>query len=365
MESAAPGRKLLPHIDLLKCLAMYFVLVFHGTLYDTTVYPNMSTAHVLRFFFRTILSTCVPLFFFVNGYLLLRHPMDLRRHAGKTLRLMLLTCFWMVFLLLVLQPYYGEFFSWEELMGSCWELKIGWNNQLWYLCTLVCVYFFFPLLKRTLDADKASFYWFTGIICVMLFGNLTTNLVMTVVNLLRDNTFALYNNNNPIFCLFTPFGYELGLGLSYFCLGGVVWTLEERIGRIPAKWRNGIAVVGLLVSCGVWGALGWRFSLYLKYTWDVVWNGYGTVFTLCNVLCLYLLSLNYRGDGKLLRLISANTLGIYLIHDLLHKMIAPVVVRYAMMGTLPGTLIYAAGLLLISLGVCLVWKKIPLIRHLI
>lgn len=365
MDPGTALKKRLPHIDLLKCLAIYFVLLFHGALYPLGIWPEMPPSMLVRYFSRTILSACVPLFFFASGYLMLSRPLDLKKHTLRTLKFLLLTCFWTVFLLLLLQPYYQEFFSLKELKGHIWDMRIGWNNHLWYLGVLIGIYLVLPVLKAAFDGNRASFFWFTAVMAVLVFGRNTIDLGMTLFNLFVKQEFYLYSTSFPLFSQYTPFTYTAALGLAYFCLGGTAWALEEYLLRIRALWRNGAAIVGIVLCCAVLGILGWRFSLYLKDLWDVVWNGYYTVFTLGNVLCLYLLSLNLKRDIPFLRLISSNTLGIYLVHDLLLKATGPVISEFDFMRTLPGTVVYATAMLLMTLAACLILRRIPLVRHVI
>lgn len=365
MHSAITEKARLAHMDLLKCLAIYLVLVFHGTLYSNVITSDMSLPELFPYFFRTILSTCVPLFFFVNGYLLLSKPLNLKKHTFRVLQLMAITCFWILFLLMVNQPFYGEYHTWEDFWQTCWNLRGGWNNQLWYMGALITIYLVFPLLKSAYDQNRSVFYWFTAVTALLVFGSDCTDLGVTLFDVLVKKEFFLYYNNLPFFHMFNPFSTYTALGLAYFCIGGTVRGLEQRLLQIPGRRRCSIAGGGLLISCTLFGIIGWRFSLYRKEVWDPVWYGYDMVFTLINVLCLYVLSLSFRKDIPFIRLISSNTLGIYLIHDLVHKALSPYVIPYAFMRTLPGTLIYAAALLLISLGLSLVLKKIPLVKHLI
>ena len=365
MTSALGPQKRLAHVDLLKTLAIWFVLIFHSTLYPNIIYPDMPFPMLLRYFSRTILSTCVPVFFFVSGYLMLGRPLNLKKHSIRTGKMMMLTCFWILFLLLVLQYYYQEPIHWKELKENIWELKDGWNNHLWYMAVLIGIYLIYPLLKSTYDGSRSSFFWFTGVTVILVFGSSLLDLAVTLFNLFVKKEFFLYQNNLPVFNQFQPLAYSTKMGVAYFCLGGTAWALEKHLLRIPARWRNLAAALGILVCCGMLGMLGWRFSLYLKGLWDVVWNGYSTVFTLGNVLCLYILSLNWKRDIPILSQISANTLGIYLTHDLIHKLLGPTVSQFAAMRTLPGTILYATGLLLLTLGVCLVLRKIPLVKHLV
>lgn len=365
MKTEAKGNARLNHIDFLKCLAIYMVLLYHGNLYNNSVYPGMPLPLLLRYFSRALLSACVPLFFFVNGYLLLSRPMDLKKHIGKTLRLMGITCFWILFLLLVLQPYFGVYHTWESFRLECWYLRGGWNNHLWYMGALISVYLLFPVLKSAFDRDRKSFYWFAAVAVFLVFGCNATDMGVTVYRLLARNEYNQHYNNLPVFYMFNPFNYHNGLAMAYFCLGGTVWTLEQRLRELPRRWRNLVAAVVLAGCCGMLGMIGWRYSLYRGEIWDLVWNGYNTVFTLGIVLCLYVLSLNWQREVALVKVISANTLGIYLIHDLIHKLLSPFVMQFPQMQTLRGTLVYGAGLLMITLGVCLVMKKLPLVKHLI
>ena len=363
MKSGGKKTARLNHIDLLKCLAIYMVLVYHGTLYNNIVYQNMPVTELLRYFSRSVLSACVPLFFFVNGYLLMPRPMDLKKHTAKTLRLIVLTCFWMLFLLVVLQPYFREYYTWESFWDTCWDLRAGWNNHLWYLAVLIGIYLIFPLAKAAFDRDRNSFYWFTAVSVILIFGCSTIDLGITVFRLLKEHTYSMYYNKFPLFGIFNPL--SAGMGLAYFCLGGLAWSAEGRLRQISAIRRNLTAVAGLVLSCGIFGVLGWRFSLYQGQIWDLVWNGYTTPFILMATLCLYVLSLSWQRENALVRLIASNTLGIYLIHDLIHKVLSPFVMRFPAVQSLPGTLVYAAALLLITLCVCLVLKKIPLVKHLV
>ena len=365
MTPASAPKNRLAHVDLLKSLAIWFVLIFHCALYPIVIYAGMPLSALLRYYFQAILSTCVPLFFFVSGYLMLERPLNLKKHSLRTGKMMLITCFWIVFLLFVLQYYYQEPILWQELQEGMWDLKGGWNNHLWYLSALIGIYLMYPLIKSAFDCSRACFYWFTAVMAFLVFGSTLLNLAVILFNLFVKQEFYLFYNNFPVFNQFVPLAYSCGMGTAYFCLGGTARVLEERLLKIPVHWRNLAASVGLIVCWATLGTIGWRFSLYLKGLWDVVWSGYTTVFTLVNVLCLYVLSLNLKRDIPILRWVSANTLGIYLLHDLLHKMIGPYLSQFALMRTLPATLVYTLVLLLLSLGVCLILKKIPLVKHLI
>lgn len=90
------------YIDLLECIAIYFVLVYHTTLYSFDFLNEGTLFNYFAYFFRTILSTCVPIFFFANGYLLFNRPFVLKKHIYKTLKLVLLVFIWAAILMPIL-----------------------------------------------------------------------------------------------------------------------------------------------------------------------------------------------------------------------------------------------------------------------
>lgn len=354
----------LTHIDLLESLAIFFVLAYHGCLMDSDFIARPEGKQYFQYFARMILSTCVPMFLFVNGYLLFSRPLDIRKHVKKMIRLTVVTCIWILLLLVIMQPIYGEYLTWEQIGEQFWYLKMDWNNHLWYMGTLICLYVFFPVMKQTFDTNRSLFYWFTAICAVLTLGNTLINQFVTVFNYVVLHKVEVYQGFN-FFHMFNPFQYTIKYAIVYFCAGGIAWAWQERIEAIPLRRRNGIALAGLAVGCILLGILGIGYSILTKTWVDGVFSGYDTVFTFWNVLCLFVLSLNWKKDWKLLRLISGNTLGIYFIHDVFNRMLRPYAAAVPGMKTLPGTVLYAAALLMICLCVCLVIKKIPVLKKLI
>lgn len=359
------GKNRLPYIDLLECIALFFMLMYHCTLYSAHITPDSLPVHYVNYFCSTIQATCVPLFFFVNGYLLFGKPLNLSRHTKKILRLALVSAFWILALLIILQPLQGEFFTWEQLKKEFWSLKMGWNNHLWFMGTLVGLYVFFPLLKTVYDSNKTVFLWFTAVSFVLVYGNSLLNVFLTVFNYVVMHQVVIYQSHN-FFHIFNPYaGTMLGFPMVCFCTGGIVYHYRERIAAIPAKRRNLAASVGLVLSCGLLFCQGVGYSILAKFTWDAVWFGLDTIFTFINVLCLYLLSLNWKWDIPVIRMVSLNTLGIYLLHDAVMKIVGPYFSAIPQMHTVPGTALYALTVLSVCLIVCLVVKRIPVLKHLL
>ena len=114
-------------------------------------------------------------------------------------------------------------------------------------------------------------------------------------------------------------------------------------------------------SFGLW-AIGVYYSFLSNSIWDTVWNGYDTVFTLINVVCIYILCLNYTREKKVVRLVSSNTLGIYLIHELLTNLTKAQVRSIDVICNVPCSLLYTLLILFASLAITLMLKKTPILR---
>ena len=58
-------------LDLLKASAIFSVILYHSFTAPYHILGGAPPIAYFRYFFRSILSTCVPIFFLVNGALLL------------------------------------------------------------------------------------------------------------------------------------------------------------------------------------------------------------------------------------------------------------------------------------------------------
>ncbi len=352
-------------VDLLESIAIFMVLSYHGTNY---VYDFLQDSNniifYLRYYFRTILSCCTPLFFFVNGFLLLNRQFDLKKHILKTFRLVILTGLWGVIDLFILMFIRNEFLSFKDFLIGVWTLKQGWINHLWYIQALVVIYILFPLIKTAYDKRRDVFIYFTVVATIFTFGNVTINILASIAAHLFLGKGTAYTFN--WFNRFNPFCGIYGYSFVYFCMGGVAYEILDKLVFIKRKW---MCVLSILASMFGLFIVGIALSRITEQCWDVVWNGYDTFFTLINVVCIFSLCSQYKGKEDLFRhivfVISSNTLGIYFIHVLFNQLLRPHIKEIAILSNIPGNLLYAVILLFVSLGTVLVIKKIPIFKRLV
>lgn len=363
--SQANGTRLY-FVDLLESIAIFLVLVYHGTNYDFNFLQGQGNIVLFsRYFLRTIQACCVPLFFFVNGYLLLNRPFCLKKHIMKMIRLILLTIIWGVINLSVLMVLKNEYFSVRNFLVAVGTCKRGWINFLWFMQALFVIYCCFPLIKTVYDNRRDIFYFFTFIAAFFTFGNAAVNLSATIAAYLLSGKIIDFTDFNW-FGDFNPFRGIYGYAFVYFCIGGMA---DEITGRLKFLKKTSLDIALILLSMSGLFAVGISLSYILNKSWDVVWYGYDTVFTIINVVCLFSLCSKYEGKENLFRkavyIVSSNTLGIYFVHEMFNKMLLPHVKQCVFISNIPGNIIYALILLAVSLGTVLVIRKIPLLKRLV
>ncbi|MCF0130539.1 MAG: acyltransferase family protein [Pseudobutyrivibrio sp.] len=353
----------LKYIDLMECIGMLFVIIYHCDTYEFSFTDGGAWYYSLRYFLRTVLASCVPLFFFANGYLLLNHDLKLEKHIKKTISLAALTIIWSVITTVVLMPIKGEMLSVSDIIRYALTLRAGWTSHLWFMGALVCIYIFFPLLKSTFDFNRNAFVYFTVAVFILTIGNELMNNLLTLA-------YGLLGLGAPVghnfFMSFNPFREIKGYSFFYFCLGGLAHGRVEKINSIAVKKRVLLSSAVLLISCGISYIYNAIVSHAIGVTSDVVVAMYGSLTTVFMVLAIYALCLCVSiRDNSVIVAISKRTLGIYFVHEIYVNLIK----RYASdlpgYDTFTGCIVVAVIVLTLSLITVLAVEKVPVVRRLL
>lgn len=334
----------IPGIDLVEVIGIFLVLLYHCD-------ANPAIA-----------SCCVPLFFMANGYLLLNKPFDLQKHLRKTGRLCLLILVWSVGKILLLMAMRGKLLPLFQILEIMETLKVGWINSLWFLFALAQVYIVFPLMKLAFDREEKSFLAFAGIVAFLAFVPKTLmHLANILLALLRHR--YVFLPGMGVFRWLQPYSGNGGFALAYFCIGGMLCRWQDRIAAVPARKRNGLAAAALLVSLACQEMVNYFYRTTGYLSWDGVFEGYDMLPILVSTVCIFVLAMNFRRDCKWIRLISENTFGIYLLHDLflivLNEVLKGVPIPFWLL--VPVMLLLSGSL---SLGLTLLLKKNQVTRKL-
>ncbi len=352
-------------IDLMESIAIYFVLFYHDKIYSIDILSSQATFQMyILYYVQTILATCVPLFLFVNGFLMFKKDFNLKKHLFKLIKLIILAYIWGSITLLFYMVLKNESFTLIEFILALVTWKQGYINHIWYIGALVCIYILFPLLKTVYDNNRKIFIYFVIICVLMTFGNTVLNELRTVLNVvILHNNSVSYNVN--YFSIFNLFRGIRGYTFVYFCLGGLANMYFDRISNSFLLKHQWIPLLTILFNCLGLFCVGVIYSKGSGSVWDVVWNGYDSIFTLANVLCIFILCLNYRSNNYLITQVSMNTLGIYFIHLLIISLAKPYFSKMHIPCNIFINILYTLSVLYLSLGLTLCLKKIPLLKKLV
>ena len=358
----------LDNIDLLKALAIYLVVIYHFNRIPINIIDPDSCWNYFNFYLKSIFSTCVPIFFFVNGLLLLnKEKINTKKHIEKIINILILTVLWGFITLIALIFIRGEMLSLSQIIQGSWSLRQDWNNHLWFLRTLIVIYIFYPLIHAVYQTNKKSFYFF--FVCVMLFtfGNVLLENVATTISYF-SNKFMSTDLHQNYFTNFNPFRGIKGYSIGYFMLGGIIGGGFYSLSESNKRRLTIMATLAIPVSMFCIFLYAIIVSLRSKEMWDIVWNGYDTIFTLINVVALYIISVHYKSVGwfgSFIRIVSKNSLGIYFIHLIVGNILNPFYAQLECSTMFVINIVYALIILLCSLLLTMILKKIPIMKYLV
>lgn len=121
----------------------------------------------------------------------------------------------------------------------------------------------------------------------------------------------------------------------------------------------------ILISCSGLFILGIVLSKISGEIWDVVWDGYDTIFTFINVFMIFVLALSYDGHNIIIKMISSSSLGIYFIHQI------PIYLSWDFAKSIPfvetfvGCVTYSVITMAFSLALTQLFIRIPGLKQLV
>jgi len=370
MRSNAAGSTRFGNVDLMEAIGIFFVIIYHAQFINADFLHDPSALTFANYMATPILSTCVPMFLFANGFLLIGQELNIKKHVLKIVKLIVLTVIWGVINIVCMMAIHGEWMSVKEFIKALWGWKHGWIHHMWYMGALICVYLFFPLIKTAFDHHKKAFNFFVVVCFILTFGNKLLCMAATLVwhFLFGGNTYISLN----FFNMFNPFRNIYGFAFSYFLLGccmrGRIAYTDKWIRK--NKLINPVSLLAIIaLSCLLSGAWGVFCSRLTGRVWDNVMDSYDSVFTIICTLSIYLLFFYYKERDNLferfVRVLSSNTLGIYLMHEIfLHLFKALGINSLPFMSNFFAGILYSFLIMCLCLGISVLLGKIPVIRNL-
>lgn len=277
-------------IDLVKTIAIIFVLVVHST---EMVYPftlegvgrEPLVVRVVLFAFFTAGRLGVPLFLFSTGYLLLDREWDYMTAINfwkkNFVGLLLTTEVWIILYNLYLSFYNGSQISFIEIIKNMLFMTNPPLGHWWYMPCILGIYLFIPILGVTLRKLELKLLIIPGggIILQMLPGNIGENLNL--------NFMGGY--------------YGLIVVTGYLCKKGILKSVKSTF------------LIICTVVCFLLTVI-FQIILYkIGYIYNVWYNFLPLIVA---ALCLFELLSRIRicSNKRSITYLSKNSFGIYLLH---------------------------------------------------
>ncbi|MDD5792969.1 MAG: acyltransferase [Erysipelotrichaceae bacterium] len=319
--------------------------------------PDYLNGGSLGQYFFFILFEGVPIFLAVNGFLLLgKKEIDLRKHYLKTLKIAVLFVLWSLILIIINLLFDKTPINRSVIIDLF--LKTGGENslytsELWFLQYLIPLYIIYPLLHNAYHHNRKLYdiifyltaFFTVGIYFIPLLANLIANEIRA--GILRN--------------FYDYLGRSSFLGpnafyVFYFMLGGEIKRHYETL----MKKKYLFAGLGLFswLLCFGYGLLAGKINGYL-----VEKHFNNTLMMALMVVGLFALMTDLKPKGiagKMVEGIGANTLGIYVIHSFIIR-----IVRLFVPSSLAFNFLSLLLVLIISHLLTLILKKLPVLRELV
>lgn len=275
--------------DIIKCLAIFFVVIYHfGCVsfgnYDGEVYfPNPTKI------FYELFASSVPLFFMVNGALLQK-----RRVASmKIAKYFFFSYFYPILFYLLIFPalnlYPDKIVDIRTVLTSM-EFK----GVYWFLFSLGLVYI--------VDAVAQKFRISKVVFILLMICPFITNLIWVLIIQINPNTELPFWGHWGMFTLYS---------YVYFCLGRTLRDIE-----CIKRWP--LLVTLLFIG---WALLVWEVYVYSNYNkniYDGVNASFPSLGAMFLSLAIFMLLKDYKiycsSLEKYFLFIGRNTMGIYVFH---------------------------------------------------
>jgi surface polysaccharide O-acyltransferase-like enzyme len=161
-----------------------------------------------------------------------------------------------------------------------------------------------------------------------------------------------------------PFSFFYSFSLVYFIAGGLIVRYFKNL-----NFKIITCVLLFVLSCCLLFLFGLMKTNTGGKVYDTVYGGYDSIMTLTMAIMVFILcskiKINNAKFKKVVRIVSANTLGIYLIHVPLGYWLSGFYGKIWLHSYLFFNLCYALLIMFLSLIVSLIIRRIPVFNNLV
>lgn len=337
------------HFDLLRIIAAFSVVMLHSSAQFWYTMDIHSVEWIVANSYNAVFRFGVPIFVMISGALFLApgYSLDTKKlYKHNILRMLIIYVVWSC-----LYGLLDCFRFWRlESIGIKDYIRemITGRYHLWFLPMIVGIYVLLPILKSWIEhAEKKNLQYFLGLFVVLQIGVETlraltvTDELHVILDVLRVEMVCSY--------------------LGYFVLG--YYLAHVGIGRKLRKAIYICVVPAVLLNILLGNVLAWRAGSAV----GAIYDSFG-LFTFIIVLALFLFMTDSgtkwnpgHGMQGIVREISADTLGIYLLHVGLMELTEDTGFQSMMLPNIFGIPVYATGCFIICMVLAALLRRVPFV----
>lgn len=283
------------NLDLLKVLACVGVVLLHTAMggFKETGSWNFST------YLYYLGTYSIPLFFMVNGYLLLGKREITYSYILQKVKWILITVSsWSVIIWLFKRDFTVN--PIKKIIGSL--IQKGYFFQFWFFGSLILIYLCLPILKKYLHSTRSYLYFLSVLTIIGLIFELANIIIQTPLQSYVIQTFRLWT------------------WFFYYFLGGLVAQFDKEFIKNGFKrWMKIVAVLLLLITPVILFFLAKTIyhNLFAEYFYDILFVKIVSLGVFLTILTLSLKESKYKWIVSL----SNQTMGVFIVHTYVMKVL--------------------------------------------
>ena len=281
------------NLDLIKVLACIGVVLLHTTMIG---FKDTGSWNLLAYLYY-LGTYSIPLFFMVNGYLLLgKKEITYPYILQKVKWILTIVSSWTFIIWLFKRDFAVN--PVKKIIGSM--VQKGYFFQFWFFGALILIYLCLPILKKILNSKRSYLYILSSLV--------TIGLVFELANMVLQMPLQSYVIQT----------FRLWTWFFYYILGGLVAQFDkEIIKKCFKRWMKVVAVLLLLISPVILFFLAKTIyhNFFAEYFYDILFVKIVSLGTFLTVLTF---DLNTDKNRWIIYL-SNQTMGVFVIHTYVMK----------------------------------------------
>ena len=281
------------NLDLLKVLACVGVVLLHTTMGG---FKETGSWNLLTYLYY-LGTYSIPLFFMVNGYLLLGKREITYSYILQKVKWILITVWSWTFIVWLFKRDFTENLI-KKIVGSL--IQKGYFFQFWFFGAVILIYICLPILKKFLNSKRSYLYILSVLLVIGLIFELANIVLQMPIQTYVIQTFRLWT------------------WFFYYVLGGYIaqFTMKELKSRFK-NWMKIVSILLFLISPLIlfFIAKTAYHNLFAEYFYDTL---FVKVSTLGIFLTILTLTLNEKRNEWIVSL-SNQTMGVFITHTYIMK----------------------------------------------